>query len=210
MQRNQISSILKKDKHLVVTDGTLDDWIAQNMNLSLDNIDHDKISDLAPSIQSRLKKYIANKPKLSSGRPKGQPTLMDRLMKPTGSVERKRFKQKVSHQVETYKQLEPKVLYVHKDNLKYYQKSLIKNTSHVTTTGQSMMGDTNTSFMSAHPHSRFNRPRSSIEHQSRREKVIRNLFRRQVRTHQGASPQYEVVSAGGMSPREEISSFVIT
>lgn len=78
---------------MVVTDGTLDDWIAQNMNLSLDNIDHDKISDLAPSIQSRLKKYIAANPtQMKAGRPKGQPSLMDRLMKPTGTVERKRFK----------------------------------------------------------------------------------------------------------------------
>ena len=48
------------------------------MNLSLDNIDHDKISDLAPSIQSRLKKYIATKAATNnSGRPKGQPSLMD-------------------------------------------------------------------------------------------------------------------------------------
>lgn len=126
------------------------------MNLSLDNIDHDKISDLAPSIQSRLKKYIATKAATNnSGRPKGQPSLMDWLMKPTGTVERKRFKQKVSHQVENYKQLQPKVLYVHKDNLKYYQKSLIQNTSHISTTGASLMGETNTSFMSNHPRSRF-------------------------------------------------------
>lgn len=133
---------------------------------------------------------------------------MDRLMQPTGTVERKRFKQKVNHQVDTYKNLDPKVLYVHKDNLKYYKRNQSKIAPH--TGVSSMMGETSTSFHKTFS-SPFKRPRSSIEHDSRREKVIRNIFRRQVVKHPAtgaASPsaKYELVSRQ-ISPRDTVSTF---
>ncbi len=58
MQQKQIQKMMVKDKHLVITDGMLDDWLAQNLNLSLESIDHEKINDLPSHIQNRLKKYI--------------------------------------------------------------------------------------------------------------------------------------------------------
>lgn len=50
LQREKIREIIQNDKHLIVTEGSIDDWIAQNLNLSLDAIDQETLNELPQSI----------------------------------------------------------------------------------------------------------------------------------------------------------------